>query len=370
MSSLLFSPLALRGLTLANRIAVSPMCTYSAEAGRATDWHLMHLGQFAVSGAGLVIAEATAVEARGRISPGCLGLYDDSQVPALARVVDFCKGAGAAAFGLQLAHAGRKASTAAPWRGGAPLAAADGGWPVVGPSAVPYDDRSPVPEALDESGLAQVRDAFAAAARRADAAGVDLIEIHGAHGYLLHSFLSPLSNRRADSYGGGRDNRMRFPLEVAAAVRAAWPADKPLGMRVTATDWVADAESWDIEDTVAFAKALAGIGIDYIDVSTGGASPRQKLSVAPGFQTPFAARVRAETGLPTMTVGLIFPPRQAEALLEDGTADLIALGRGMLYDPRWPWHAARELGEDIAYPPQYRWATPKRWLDLFGPEAG
>ncbi|MBZ0325595.1 MAG: oxidoreductase, partial [Alphaproteobacteria bacterium] len=228
-----------------------------------------------------------------------------------------------------------------------------------------YDDRSPVPEALDESGLAQVRDAFAAAARRADAAGVDLIEIHGAHGYLLHSFLSPLSNRRADSYGGGRDNRMRFPLEVAAAVRAAWPAAKPLGMRVTATDWVADVESWDIEDTVAFAKALAGIGIDYIDVSTGGASPRQKLSVAPGFQAPFAARVRAETGLPTMTVGLIFPPRQAEALLADGTADLIALGRGMLYDPRWPWHAARELGEDIAYPPQYRWATPNRWLDLF-----
>jgi len=356
MASTLFSPITLRDLTLANRIVVAPMCQYTATDGTVGDWHLMHLGQFAVSGPGLVFTEATAVEPQGRITPGCVGLYSDDNEAALARVVRFFRDYGSARIGIQLAHAGRKASSAKPWHGGLAVAPADGGWPTVAPSPVPFAPGWHEPEPLDTDGLARVKDAFVQAAQRALRIGFEMIEIHAAHGYLLHQFLSPLSNRRTDDYGGSLENRMRFPLEVFDAVRAVWPAEKPMGVRVSAKDWVAGG--WDLDDTLAVAAALKERGCDVIDVSSGGSSPEQAIEFGPGYQTGFAAEIRRRTGLTTMAVGLITDARQAETIVRTGQADMIALARGMLFDPRWPWHAAEALGAQAAFPPQYKRAHP------------
>ncbi len=356
MSSKLFTPIELRGLRLDNRIVISPMCQYSADNGTAGDWHLMHLGQFSVSGAGLLMVEMTNVEARGRISPYCLGLYDDENERALARVVAFCRRHGNVKIGIQLAHAGRKASTLPPWQGRKPLPPGEGGWQTVSASAVSGNDRSPPPTALTGDEIARLVDAFAAATRRARRIGFDAIELHGAHGYLLHQFLSPLSNRRDDGYGGSLENRMRFPLAVYDAVRAEWPDHKPLGVRISATDYLRGG--WGIEDSVAFGRRLAERRCDWIDVSSGGIAEGEKIPVGPGYQVPFAAQIRQQTGLTTMAVGMITEPRQAEAIVSNGQADLVVLARGMLYDPRWAWHAAAELGAEVAYPKQYQRCRP------------
>jgi 2,4-dienoyl-CoA reductase-like NADH-dependent reductase (Old Yellow Enzyme family) len=364
MKKVLFSPLSLRELTLANRIVVSPMCQYSAVDGSATDWHLMHLGQFSVSGAGLVCVEATAVEARGRITYSDLGLYSDDNEAALRRVVAFFRKYGEAKIGIQLAHAGRKGSDHLPWEDpGRPLAPEEGAWTTVAPSAVRYDEAWPEPAALDLAGLEAVKLAFVNSARRAARLDFDLIEVHSAHGYLLHEFLSPLSNKRTDNYGGSREGRMRFPLEVFAAVRAVWPEPKPLGVRLSATDFAAGG--WDVEDSVAFAAALQQQGCDYADVSGGGLVPWQRLSLGPGYQVPFAAQIKQAVGLTTMAVGMINQPHQAEEIIAQGQADLVVLARGMLYDPRWAWHAAEELQVDLEYPPQYRRCHPSRWPQAF-----
>jgi 2,4-dienoyl-CoA reductase-like NADH-dependent reductase (Old Yellow Enzyme family) len=350
--SALFSPLQQRGVTLRNRIVVSPMCQYSCTDGCATDWHLVHLGSRAVGGAGVVIAEATAVEARGRISPGDIGLWQDAQIEPLARVTRFIHDQGAVP-GVQLAHAGRKASTARPWEGGRPLAPTQGGWTVVAPSAVPFAEEHPVPEALTAAGIAEITLAFVAAAKRTLAAGFELIEIHAAHGYLLHQFLSPLSNHRTDRYGGSFENRCRLLLEVVDAVRAVWPDQLPLWVRVSATDW-AESGGWDLPQTVALAKLLKSRGVDLIDCSSGGMLPHAKIPTGPGFQVPFAEAVRRETGIATGAVGLITRPDQAERILAEGRADVVLLGRAFLNDPYWPLHAARELGADLIWPAQYR----------------
>jgi NADPH2 dehydrogenase len=362
--SALFTPLALRGMTLANRIVVSPMCQYSAKAGCATPWHMMHLGGLALSGAGMLCVEATAVEAEGRITLRDLGLYDDATEAALVPVIAAMRAHSPIALATQLAHAGRKASSHLPWHGGQQLTAEEGGWVTHAPSAVPYKTGETPPSALDGAGLARVREAFAAAARRADRLGFDAIEVHSAHGYLLHEFLSPIANQRTDAYGGSLANRMRFPLEVFEAIRESVPAHKPVGIRVSATDWVDGG--WDLEQTIAYARELQRRGADWIDVSSGGLSPLQNITVGPGFQVPFAAAVKAATGLPTIAVGLITEPQKAEAIIASGQADLVALARGMLYDPRWPWHAAAELGATVKAPPQYWRAVPHDHAGLFG----
>ena len=361
----LFRPFELRGLRLANRIVVSPMCQYSAVDGRATAWHLVHLGQLALSGAGLVLLEATAVEARGRITPGCLGLYDDACEAALGRTLEAVRAAaGPVPLGIQLGHAGRKGSSAPPWDGGQLIPRAAGGWTPVGPSALAHRDGEPAPDALDAAGLAAIRDAFADAARRAARLGLDAVELHAAHGYLLHQFLSPIANRRTDAWGGDLDARMRFPLEVFDAVRDRWPHDRPLGVRVSATDWVDGG--WNLEQAVVFARALAARGCDWIDVSSGGVSPAQRVAPGPGYQVPFARRIREAAGVPVIAVGMITEPRQAEAIVAGGDADLVALARGILWNPRWPWHAAAELGATVAAPRQYWRAPPRGAADAFG----
>ncbi len=357
MTSKLFSPISLRGVELPNRIVVSPMCQYSATDGTMSDWHTMHLGQFAVGGAGLIIVEATGVEPAGRISPGCTGLYSDENEAAMARVVAFCREHGVAKMGVQLGHAGRKASTNVPWKRGRAVTPDMGGWETFAPSALPFSTDYTMPTALDTDGLARVKAAFVQATQRADRAGFDVIEIHGAHGYLMHQFLSPLSNQRNDSYGGDLAGRMKFPLEVFAAMRAVLPAGKALGIRVSATDYVAGG--WDLPQTVAFAKELEALGCDFIDVSSGGLSPDQKMEVGPGYQTHFADAVKRETGLVTMTVGMITDPHQAEHILMTGQADMVALARALLYDPRWPWHAAEALGEPASFPLQYQRSHPR-----------
>ncbi len=346
----LFSPLTLRGLTLRNRIGVSPMCQYSSVDGFANDWHLVHLGSRAVGGAALVIVEATAVTPEGRISPQDMGLWDDRHVEPLARVVRFVRGQGAAA-GIQLAHAGRKASTRRPWEGGTPLPPDAGGWPVVGPSPVPFADGYQTPAPLDEAGVRGIIEAFRAAALRAVAAGFDLIELHAAHGYLLHEFLSPLSNRRTDRYGGTLENRMRLVLEVADAVRAAVPEGMPLSVRISATDWAEGG--WDVGQSVALARELGRRGADLIDCSSGGLIPGVRIPTGPGYQVPFAERIRREAEVRTAAVGLVTDPREADAVIRDGRADLVLLGRAMLRDPYWPVRAARALGQDVAWPVQY-----------------
>jgi 2,4-dienoyl-CoA reductase-like NADH-dependent reductase (Old Yellow Enzyme family) len=346
----LFAPLTLRGVTLRNRVGVSPMCQYSSPDGMATDWHLVHLGSRAVGGAGLVMTEATAVTAQGRISPQDLGLWEDRQAEPLARVVRFVRAHGAAA-GIQLAHAGRKGSTRRPWEGGGPLAPDEGAWPVVGPSPIPFAEVWPVPQELDEAGLREVVAAFRRAALRSVDAGFEVIEIHAAHGYLLHEFLSPLTNRRTDRYGGSLANRMRLLLEVAEAVRAAAGERRPLFVRISATDWVEGG--WDVEQSVELARELGRHGVDLIDCSSGGIVPHARIPVGPGYQLPLAERVRRGSGVRTAAVGLLTEPAQADAVIRSGQADLVLLGRALLRRPYWPLHAAKALGQDVAWPVQY-----------------
>jgi 2,4-dienoyl-CoA reductase-like NADH-dependent reductase (Old Yellow Enzyme family) len=363
MTSPLFTSFHMRGLALANRIVVAPMCQYSAEDGSPSDWHLIHLGSLSHSGAGLLTVEATAVAPEGRITPGCTGLWSDANEAAFARVLAGVRRYSAMPVAIQLGHAGRKASCAVPWQGGRQLPAAQGGWTTLAPSPLPFIEDDRPPEALDAAGLARIREAFVQAVRRADRLGFDAVELHAAHGYLLHEFLSPLTNRRGDAYGGSLEGRLRFTLEVFEAMRAVWPEGKPLGVRVSATDWVEGG--WDVDQTVALGRALKERGCDYIHVSSGGLSPRQQITAGPGFQVPFARRVRAETGLPTIAVGLITQAEQADALIADGSADLVALARGILYDPRWPWHAAAELGAQVQAPPQYWRSAPAEAGALF-----
>ncbi|MBI5588747.1 MAG: NADH:flavin oxidoreductase/NADH oxidase [Deltaproteobacteria bacterium] len=355
MKSALFSPFRLRDLNLDNRIAVSPMCQYSAVDGNATDWHLMHLGQYSVSGAALVVTEATAVESRGRISYGDLGLYSDDNEQSLARIIKFFKDYGSAKIGIQLAHSGRKGSDNLPWKGnGKPLGVNEGAWKTVAPSAVSFGEGVPAPWALDLNGLAEVKKAFVEAAVRASRLGFDLIELHSAHGYLLHQFLSPLSNRRTDEYGGTLTNRMRFPLEVFSAVRGVWPAKKPMGIRVSATDYYPGG--WTITDSIVYASELKKLECDYMDVSGGGLVPGQQIPLGPGYQVGYSEIIKKEAGLATMAVGMITTAGQAEEIISSGKADMVA--RGMLYDPRWAWHAAGELKAEAKYPPQYLRCKP------------
>jgi 2,4-dienoyl-CoA reductase-like NADH-dependent reductase (Old Yellow Enzyme family) len=348
---LLFQPFSLRNLTLPNRIVVSPMAQYSAQQdGKATDWHLMHYGSFAASGAGLTILEATAVLPEGRVSPNCLGLWDDAQIPGLKRIVDFFRRPAGGMVGIQLAHAGRKASVPPPWQGTEPLAAEAGGWQLWGASDCPYPGRD-APIAPNAEQLEAIAAAYVAAIRRADAAGFDLVELHCAHGYFLNNFLSPLSNTRTDQWGGDLEGRMRFPLDVFRRVRAAWPAHKPLGVRVSAVEWVEGG--WNLDDSVVFAQRLKALGCDYVALSSGGTSPDQKITVGPGYQVSFSEEVRRRADLPTIAVGMLSDPQLANDVLKQGRADLIAIGRGMLFNPRWAWHAAAELQGSMRVPEPY-----------------
>jgi 2,4-dienoyl-CoA reductase-like NADH-dependent reductase (Old Yellow Enzyme family) len=352
----LFDPLTIRGVTLRNRIFVSPMCQYSCEDGLATDWHLVHLGSRAVGGAGLVMAEATAVEARGRISPQDLGLWSDAHIEPLARSVRFIHSQGAVA-GIQLAHAGRKASTARPWDGGTRVDPAQGGWSdVVAPSAISFSPDYPMPVEITQQGVAQVVRAFGDAALRARQAGYRVVEIHGAHGYLLHSFVSPLTNHRADNYGGSFENRTRIVREVVEAVRRNWPEKCPLFLRISSTDWMEGG--WDIEQSVELARTVRPLGVDLLDCSSGGNVAGAKIPLAPGYQAPFAERIRREAGVLTGAVGLITSAVQAEQILRSGQADAVFLARQMLRDPYWPLHAAIELGQTASWPVQYLRAAP------------
>jgi 2,4-dienoyl-CoA reductase-like NADH-dependent reductase (Old Yellow Enzyme family) len=363
--SMLFSPIKLGPLELANRIAIAPMCQYSAEEGLATDWHMIHLGHLALSGAGLLIIEATAVTPEGRISPDDLGLWSDEHAAALEPVINAVRRHSPIKIAVQLGHAGRKASSEVPWKGGANIPPGhERGWQTVAPSGVPHAEGETVPLALDADGLTRVKEGFAAAARRADALGLDAIEIHGAHGYLLHQFLSPLSNRRDDEYGGSLENRMRFPLEVFEAIRAAVSPEMVVGMRISATDWVEGG--WDPEQSLAFARALEARGCQFLHVSSGGLSPLQKIPLGPGYQIEFAARIKQQTAMPVIGVGLITEAKQAETIIQTGQADMVALARAMLYDPRWPWHAAAELGASVSAPPQYWRSQPHELKKLFG----
>ena len=362
--STLFSPIQLRDLKLANRIMVSPMCQYSSEDGEANDWHFTHINSLALSGAAMFCIEATHVEAIGRITPGCLGLYNDATEAALRPILASVRKRSRAAVAMQLAHAGRKGSSHVPWDGGQLIPIAEGGWQPVAPSAVPHKEAEPPPLALDAAGLARIRDAFVAAAGRAERLGIDALELHSAHGYLMHQFLSPISNRRTDQYGGSLENRMRFPLEVFDAVRAAFPAKKPVGVRVSCTDWVDGG--WDIQQTIEYAKELKKRHVDWIDASSGGVSPLQKIPLQPGYQVPFAQAIKEATGVTTMAVGLITDAKQAEEIVASGKADMVTLARGMLYDPRWGWHAAAELGGEVSAPPQYWRSQPSTQKALFG----
>jgi 2,4-dienoyl-CoA reductase-like NADH-dependent reductase (Old Yellow Enzyme family) len=359
MSHSLLSPFKLRSITFANRIAVSPMCQYSAEDGFANDWHLVHLGSRAVGGAGLVVAEASAVLPEGRISNRDLGIWKDGHIPMLSRIVAFLHAQGARA-GIQLAHAGRKGSVTAPFTGERLLTPEEGAWTPVAPSPIAFSPKLAVPQAIDQAGIDAVIDAFAQGARRALAAGFDLVEIHAAHGYLLHEFLSPLANQRTDSYGGSFENRARLLLQVAEAVRGAWPSHLPLSVRISATDW-ADG-GWTIDDSVELARLLRGRGIDLIDVSSGGMVPYAQIPLAPGYQVPFAARIRAEAGISTGAVGLITDPMQANDIIGQGKADLVFLAREMLRDPYWAVHAAAALSETASWPQQYLRAAPPHSL--------
>ena len=361
--SKLFEPIALRGLTLPNRIVIAPMCEFSAVDGNATDWHLIHLGHLALSGAGLLIIEATGVEPRGRISGACLGLYNDENEAALARVLKAVRAYSPMPIGIQLGHAGRKASMKHPSQGNGHLMPEEGGWVTVGPSSVGFADGWPLPQEATMQDLDDIVAAFVQAVGRCERLGIDLIEIHGAHGYLLSSFLSPLANRRTDRFGGSLENRMRFPLQVFEAMRNAWPADRPLGVRFNGTDWSEGGITTD--EAVAFAAALAARGCDYVDVSSGG-NGFARIPNGPGYQVPFASRIKAKTGLPTMAVGLIRAPSHAEAIVAGGQADMVAIGRGFLNDPRWPWHAAEELGVRIDVPLPYARAATRVDIPSYG----
>ena len=366
----LFDPIRLRGLTLANRVVVSPMCQYSAIDGRASDWHLVHWGQMLMSGAGMFTIEATAVTAEGRITPGCFGLYDDACEEALARTLARVRRqCPPMPVAMQLAHAGRKGSSRVPWEGGSLIDVRDGGWTPVAPSAVAHAAGEAAPAALDDEGLARIRHAFAASARRAERAGIEALELHMAHGYLLHQFLSPLANHRTDRYGGDFEARIRFPLEVFEAVRTAWPDARPLGVRLSCTDWVDGG--WTLGESVELSRRLVALGCDWIDASSGGVSPAQKIPLGPGYQVGFAREVKRASGATTMAVGLITTPEQAQAIIAAGDADLIAMARAFLWNPRWVWHAAAALGAAVTPPPQYLRGAPREAAAVFrGPKIG
>lgn len=353
----LFAPLELRGMRLGNRIAMSPMCQYVALDGFASDWHLVHLGSRASGGTGLIVVEATAVADEGRITPGCVGLWNDDQIAPLARIVDFVHSQGAK-IAIQLAHAGRKGSCAVPWNGGGRLSESEGGWPVLGPSAVPFREGEPDPIALDAEGLRRIKQAFADATRRALAAGFDAIEIHSAHGYLLHSFLSPLSNRRTDEYGGSRSNRMRLLLETTELVRSILPESMPLLVRISATDWVEGG--WELDDSIALARELKTRGVDLIDVSSGGSAPVASIPVAKGYQVPFAKAIKQEAGVRTGAVGLITEPSEANDIICRGDADLVFIGRQLLREPYWAIRAMHESEVDPTWPISYGYAVKRR----------
>jgi 2,4-dienoyl-CoA reductase-like NADH-dependent reductase (Old Yellow Enzyme family) len=357
--SALFSPFKLGPVELANRIVVSPMCQYSADDGCANDWHLGHLGLLANCGAGLVIVEASHVERHGRITHGCTGLYSDDNEAAMARVVAHCRRHGTAKLGIQIAHAGRKASAQRPWEGGGPLKPEDDPWQTIAPSAIPFGGNWHVPREATLDDIARVRTAFVNSAKRAVRIGFDAIELHYAHGYLAHSFMSPVSNKRTDKYGGSLENRMRLGREIAQAVRAVVPKTVALGVRITGNDWRDDGLSTD--DAVAYGKALKAEGLDYIDVSSGGVTADTRNPTTPGYNVPIAERIKREVGVATRVVGLIVTPEQAEAVVAEGKADMVAMARAILDDPRWGWHAARELGAEVPRVPQYQRVAPKLW---------
>jgi 2,4-dienoyl-CoA reductase-like NADH-dependent reductase (Old Yellow Enzyme family) len=359
MTSALFSPLRLGNLNLANRIVVSPMCQYSADDGVVSDWHMTHLGMLANSGAGLLVVESTHVERSGRITHGCVGLYSDACEAALARVVAHCRRIGSAKLAIQLSHAGRKASAQRPWEGGKALPPSEDPWPTIAPSAIPFGPGWHTPRAMTEEDMAHVRARFVDAANRAVRLGFDAIELHFAHGYLMHSFISPLANMRNDGYGGSLEGRLRFPLEVARAVRGVVPRGTPLGARITATDYLAGGLTPD--DAVATAKALEAAKLDYVDISSGVITPDSRWPSEPGFNVPIAERVRRETGMPVRVVGMIANAKQAADIVATGKADMVALARAFLDDPHWAWHAAQTLGADVARPPQYLRAGPVLW---------
>ena len=360
----LFQPLDVGGLALANRIVIAPMCQYSAENGCMTDWHAIHLGSLALSGAAMLTIEATAVTPEGRISHGDVGLWDDATETAMGRVLESVRRWSAMPLAIQLAHAGRKGSSQKPWLGGQQIApGAPNGWQTLAPSAMPFAPGDTPPLELDRAGMERIRDAFAAAARRSARLGYDGIQLHAAHGYLLHSFLSPLSNQRTDAYGGSPENRMRFPIEVFDAVRAAFPAERPVSVRVSGTDWVDGG--WDIDQTCAFAQALEARGCGAINVSSGGADLRQNIPVGPSFQVPLARAVKQAVSIPVVAVGLITGFEQAEAIVGTGDADMVGIARTVLYNPRWPWHAAAALGAKVTGPDQYRRSWPRGVGDLF-----
>jgi len=363
----LFDPIRIGSLPLRNRIVVAPMCQYTAEQGRMTDWHTIHLGNLALSGAGMLVVEASAVLPEGRISYGDVGLWDDATEAAMARVLDAVRRYSDIPVAIQLAHAGRKASCAKPWDGGAQLPPDHpDGWQTVAPSALPFAETDHPPVALDRGGMARIRDAFGEAAHRAARLGYDAVQVHSAHGYLLHQFLSPLSNRREDDYGGSLENRMRFPLEVFDAVRGAFPAEKPVMLRVSGTDWMEGG--WDVEQTAAYARALEARGCAAIDVSSGGLHARQQIPVGPGYQVPLARAVRQAVGMPVSAVGLITDFDQAEAIVGTGDADMVCLARTILYDPRWPWHAAAHLGARVKAADQFLRCQPRQFPNLFAAE--
>ncbi len=360
MASQLFTPIRLGGLELDNRVVVAPMCQYSAENGSATDWHMIHLGSLSMSGAGLLMIEATGVTAEGRISPGCLGLYSDENEQALKRVVDACRRYGASKIAIQLAHAGRKGSAHKPWEGTGSLPeGSPESWQSVAPSALPFADGWQTPAALDATALLELKEHFLSCLARAQRIGIDVIELHAAHGYLLHEFLSPLSNVREDAYGGSLEGRMRYPLELFEALRAAWPADKPIGVRISASDWTDGG--WDVEQSIAFAKELEARGCDFIHVSSGGNVDGAQIKLGPGYQVPFASEIRKSIGIPVIAVGLIVEPEEAEAIVANGDADMVALARGFLDDPHWAWHAAVRLGGTVTYPIQYERGGAELW---------
>lgn len=359
MGALLFEPIDLRSVRLPNRIVVAPMTQFSAPDGVAGDWHMVHLGQYATSGAALVLTESTYVAANARNARSCLSIYSDEQEAGIGRIAQFYKDHSAGTFGVQLCHGGRKASAREPWDGGGPLPVSDGGYEAVAPSAVPISEAWPAPTPLTSETIADVIQAFADGAKRAHRAGARVIEIHGAHGYLIHQFLSPITNRRNDSYGGDLPNRMRFAIDVYDAIRAVWPDDLPIGIRVSATDWIEGG--WDVADTVELAKALEARGCDYMHVSSGGLDSAQRITVGPGYQTTFAATIKAAVDMPIITVGQISNAHQAETILHTGQADMIALARPVIFNPHWAMQAAYELGEAIPYPRQYERGNPVRW---------
>ena len=364
----LFTPLRVGKLDLINRIVIAPMCQYSAVDGCMNDWHLIHLGHLALSGAALLTIEATAVVPEGRITYADVGLWSDETEAAIARTLEGVRRWSPIPIAIQLAHAGRKASTEVPWKGGTQIKPGEpNGWQAEAPSAIPYLEGWVPPAAVDRAGLARVRGAFADAARRAARLGLDAIQIHAAHGYLLHEFLSPLSNTRSDAYGGSFENRLRFPLEVFDAVRDAFPSDRPVSVRVSGTDWTPGG--WDLAQTVELAQVLEARGCDAIHVSSGGLTPHQKIPVGPSYQVPLARAVKAATSVPVVAVGLITDFEQAEAIVGTGDADLIALARGILYDPRWPWHAAAHFGDHVRAPEQYLRSQPRQHRDLFDMES-